>query len=119
MERRGFLEFCLTAGIGQSITPSISAAQASSGAPVPSQPRTLTEADAQAVRDTVIKLENAMNLAVDALDCGVGMASVGDQEPITLRKQRVEVLAIVPKAEAQAWLEQEGTPGAGGGSGAG
>ena len=31
----------------------------------------------------------------------------------------VEVLAIVPKAEAQAWLEQEGTPGAGGGSGAG
>ena len=31
----------------------------------------------------------------------------------------VEVLAIIPKAEAQAWLEQEGTPDAGGGSGTG
>ena len=31
----------------------------------------------------------------------------------------VEVLAIVPKAEAQAWLEHEDAAGAGGGSGAG
>ena len=31
----------------------------------------------------------------------------------------VEVLPIVPKAEAQAWLEHKGTPSAGGGSGAG
>jgi mRNA interferase RelE/StbE len=30
----------------------------------------------------------------------------------------VEVLAIVPKAQAQTWLEQEGTPDAGGGPGA-
>ena len=30
----------------------------------------------------------------------------------------VEVLAIVPKAEAQAWLDQEGTPDEGGSSGA-
>lgn len=30
----------------------------------------------------------------------------------------VEVLAIVTKAEAQAWLEREGAPGAGGGPGA-
>lgn len=31
----------------------------------------------------------------------------------------VEVLAIVPKAQAQAWLAEKGTPGAGGGVGAG
>ena len=31
----------------------------------------------------------------------------------------VEVLAIVPKVEAQAWLEQEGTPDAGRGPGTG
>jgi mRNA interferase RelE/StbE len=31
----------------------------------------------------------------------------------------VHVLAIVPKAQAQAWLEEEGTPGPGGGAGAG
>ncbi len=31
----------------------------------------------------------------------------------------VEVLAIVPKAHAQAWLEQEGTPDDGGGAGEG
>jgi mRNA interferase RelE/StbE len=31
----------------------------------------------------------------------------------------VHVLAIIPKAQAQAWLEKEGTPGPGGGAGAG
>ena len=31
----------------------------------------------------------------------------------------VDVLAIIPKAEAQAWLEREGTPAEGGGSGKG
>ncbi|MBI4476389.1 MAG: type II toxin-antitoxin system RelE/ParE family toxin [Acidobacteria bacterium] len=31
----------------------------------------------------------------------------------------VEVLAIIDKQEAQAWLDQEGTPGAGGGAGEG
>ena len=31
----------------------------------------------------------------------------------------VEVLAIIAKAEAQAWLEREGTPDAGGGPGTG
>src|SRR3990172_2663939 len=31
----------------------------------------------------------------------------------------VEVLAIVPKAQAQAWLAAKGTPGPGGGIGAG
>ena len=31
----------------------------------------------------------------------------------------VQVLAIIPKAQAQAWLEQEGPPGPGGGPGAG
>jgi len=32
---------------------------------------------------------------------------------------RVHILAIIPKAQAQAWLEEEGTPGPGGGTGAG
>lgn len=31
----------------------------------------------------------------------------------------VQVLAIIPKAQAQAWLEEEGTPSPGGGTGAG
>jgi hypothetical protein len=31
----------------------------------------------------------------------------------------VEVLAIVPKAQAQAWRDDEGTPSAAGGSGEG
>ena len=31
----------------------------------------------------------------------------------------VHVLVIIPKAQAQAWLEEKGTPGPGGGSGAG
>ncbi len=31
----------------------------------------------------------------------------------------VEVLAIIDKQEAQAWLDQEGTPGEGGGAGQG
>ncbi len=31
----------------------------------------------------------------------------------------IEVLAIVPKAQAEAWLEQEGTPDEGGGIGEG
>jgi mRNA interferase RelE/StbE len=34
-------------------------------------------------------------------------------------KETVHVLAIIPKAQAQAWLEQEGPPGPGGGAGAG
>lgn len=47
----------------------------------PLQPATFTEAQAQAVRDTVTVLENALNMAVDALDCDSGMAHVGNQEP--------------------------------------
>jgi mRNA interferase RelE/StbE len=31
----------------------------------------------------------------------------------------VHILAIIPKAQAQAWLEEEGTPGPGGGTGGG
>lgn len=53
------------------------------------QPVTITETDTQAVRDTVTKLENAMNLAVDALDCEAGMTPVGDQEPIFVSGGRV------------------------------
>lgn len=38
--------------------------------------------DLQAVRDTVIALESAMNLAVDALDCESGLETLGDKEPL-------------------------------------
>jgi len=34
-------------------------------------------------------------------------------------KTTVHVLAIIPKAQAQVWLEEEGTPGPGGRTGAG
>jgi hypothetical protein len=34
-------------------------------------------------------------------------------------EERVEVLAIVSKAEAQAWLDDEGTPSSSGGVGRG
>ncbi len=34
-------------------------------------------------------------------------------------EKEVQILAIVPKAEAQAWLAQEGTPHEGGGAGEG
>jgi len=41
-----------------------------------------TAAELQAVRDTVLRLEEAMNSAIDALDCDAGLAHVGDREPI-------------------------------------
>lgn len=44
--------------------------------------RTIPEADAQAIRETVIALENSMNRSVDALDCAAGLASAGAREPI-------------------------------------
>ncbi len=45
-------------------------------------PESFTEADARAVRDTVIGLENALNLAVDGLDCNEGFTSIEGQEPV-------------------------------------
>jgi uncharacterized protein (TIGR02246 family) len=42
----------------------------------------MTDTEAQAVRDTVIALDNAMNLAVDRLDCAAGFEPVGDREPM-------------------------------------
>ena len=41
-----------------------------------------TTAELEAVRDTVLRLEEAMNSAVDALDCEAGLAHVGGGEPI-------------------------------------
>lgn len=41
-----------------------------------------TAAEIEAVRDTVLRLEEAMNAAVDALDCEAGLAHMGDREPI-------------------------------------
>jgi ketosteroid isomerase-like protein len=42
----------------------------------------LTDAQAASIRDSVIALDNAMNLAVDGLDCTTGMVPVGDQDPL-------------------------------------
>jgi ketosteroid isomerase-like protein len=41
-----------------------------------------TTAELEAVRDTVLELEEAMNSDIDALDCDAGLARVGDREPI-------------------------------------
>src|SRR5262245_46680949 len=46
------------------------------------KPAALTETELQAIRDTVTALDNAMNLAVDNLDCAKGMVPVGDQDPL-------------------------------------
>jgi ketosteroid isomerase-like protein len=45
------------------------------GAPAP-------DIDDAAIADTVLRLENEMNTAVDALDCDAGLAPIGDREPI-------------------------------------
>lgn len=41
-----------------------------------------TTAELEAVRDTVLQLEKAMNAAIDGLDCDAGLARVGNREPI-------------------------------------
>jgi ketosteroid isomerase-like protein len=46
------------------------------------QPRVITGAEAQAVRDTVTALENATNSAVDRLDCTGAFEQIGDQQPM-------------------------------------
>ena len=48
----------------------------------PAPPSEFTEADARAVRDTVAVLENAMNLAVDGLNCDAGLAHMRGREPL-------------------------------------
>lgn len=55
----------------------------------PAAPAEFTEADAQAVRDTVTTLENAMNLAVDGLDCDGGLAHMRGREPVFIGNARV------------------------------
>ena len=54
-----------------------------------SAPRPFTEADARAVRDTLIALETAMNTAVDGLDCAKGLSYAGDQHPLFVSTGRV------------------------------
>lgn len=49
---------------------------------VPPPSAALTEEQGQAVRDTVIALENALNLAVDGLDCAKGMTVIGEKQPV-------------------------------------
>ncbi len=53
------------------------------------QPHTITGVKAQAVRDTVIALENATDLAVDRLDCPAAFEHIGDEEPIFVSSGRV------------------------------
>ncbi len=45
------------------------------------------QVDIEAIRETVLQLENAMNLAVDALQCG--LPELGDREPIYASGGRV------------------------------
>lgn len=47
-----------------------------------SQGKPMTEAEAKSVRDTVMVLEHATNLAVDRLDCAAAFGNVGDREPM-------------------------------------
>jgi ketosteroid isomerase-like protein len=53
------------------------------------QPRVITGAEAQAVRDTVTALENATNSAVDRLDCTGAFERIGDQQPMFVSGGRV------------------------------
>ena len=52
-------------------------------------PRVITDAQAQAVRDTVIALEHATDAAVDHLDCVAAFDRIGDQRPIFVSGGRV------------------------------
>jgi ketosteroid isomerase-like protein len=42
----------------------------------------LSDADAKAIRDTVLRLEGAMNQAVDSLNCDKGLSYFGDLSPV-------------------------------------
>lgn len=42
----------------------------------------LTDADAKAIRDTVLTLESAMNGAVDSLNCEKGLSYIGGLPPV-------------------------------------
>ena len=53
------------------------------------QPRPITAVTALAVRDTVIALENATDLAVDRPDCPAAFENIGDGEPIFVSSGRV------------------------------
>ena len=52
-------------------------------------PRVITDAQAQAVRDTVIALEHATDAAVGHLDCVAAFDRIGDQRPIFVSGGRV------------------------------
>ena len=53
------------------------------------QPRATADASERAVRDTVIALENATDLAVDRLDCRAAFNNIGDKEPLFVSSGRV------------------------------
>jgi ketosteroid isomerase-like protein len=53
------------------------------------RPQVVASADPQAVRDSVIALENATNSAVDRLDCAAAFENIGDQEPMFVTGGRV------------------------------
>lgn len=46
------------------------------------EPPSMTAADAKRVEDTVMVLEDAANVAVDALDCTGAFAYIGDRSPL-------------------------------------
>jgi ketosteroid isomerase-like protein len=55
----------------------------------PSQPEAPAAVDVESIRQTVLGLEDAMHLAVDALDCAGGLAVFGDQQPIFVSEGHV------------------------------
>lgn len=49
----------------------------------------LSARDAQAIRDTVVALDHAMNHAVDGLDCVTGMRYIANQPPVFISNGHV------------------------------
>lgn len=74
---------CSGAGFSKALLLAVAAAGTamSTSACANSAPSTARPIDSMAVEDTVLKLEAAMNEAVDALDCRTGLTSLGTRAP--------------------------------------
>jgi ketosteroid isomerase-like protein len=71
----------------------------------PQQEEPPSASAAQAIRDTVIALDRAMNHAVDSLDCAKGMSYIADQPPVFFSNghavmTRSELLDLCQKMDA-------------------
>ncbi len=70
---------------------------------------TLLASAAQAIRDTVIALDHAMNNAVDNLDCAQGMRYIANQPPVFFSNGHV----VMTRPELLAQCRQMAAPRAG------